>query len=71
MTRRSYRAFQALILAGLGIFLIDKIWTGTLFWYINARFMPLTVIGALGVLPRGRCSPGGGEIRIPGDRGRG
>jgi uncharacterized repeat protein (TIGR03943 family) len=74
MTRRSYRAFQALILAGLGIFLIDKIWTGTLFWYINARFMPLTVIGALGVLWLAQAllaarGPGGDAARGVGKSG--
>ena len=50
MELRTYRAFQALVLAGLGIYLINRIYTGRLFWYINARFLPLTLLGALGVL---------------------
>lgn len=50
MNLRTYRAFQALVLAGLGIYLINRIYTGRLFWYINARFLPLTLLGALGVL---------------------
>jgi len=42
-----YRSLQALILAALGIFFLQKIWSGTLFWYINQRFMALTLIAAL------------------------
>ena len=47
---RLYRTLQALILAGLGIFLLEKIWSGTLFWYISNRFALLTFIAALGFL---------------------
>ena len=50
MTLRTYRTFQALILAALGAFFLHKIWSGTLFWYINQRFMALTLIAALGFL---------------------
>ena len=50
MPLRTYRTFQALILAALGVFFLHKIWSGTLFWYINQRFMALTLIAALGFL---------------------
>jgi len=47
---RLHRSFQALILALLGLFLLNKLWNGTVLWYINSRFLPLTVIGAFGLL---------------------
>ena len=50
MLSRPYRAFQSLILVLLGLFLLNKIWNGTVFWYINERFLPLTLIGALGLI---------------------
>jgi putative membrane protein len=50
MTLRMVRTLQALILAGLGIFLLNKIWSGQLYWYINARFLPLTILGLIGLL---------------------
>lgn len=50
MTPRIYRTLQALILAGLGVFLLEKIWSGTLYWYINSRFLPLILLAALGLL---------------------
>ena len=50
MAIKMYRSLQALILAALGIFFLQKIWSGTLFWYINQRFMALTLIAALGFL---------------------
>jgi uncharacterized repeat protein (TIGR03943 family) len=40
-----YRYFQALILLALGFFLGFKIINGTLSWYINQRFAPLTILG--------------------------
>jgi uncharacterized repeat protein (TIGR03943 family) len=46
---RLLRSFQGLVLALLGLFLVNKLWTGTVLWYINARFLPLTVIGVLGL----------------------
>ncbi|MBI3242758.1 MAG: TIGR03943 family protein [Chloroflexi bacterium] len=45
-----YRSLQALILAALGMFFLYKIWSGTLYWYINQRFTALTLIAALGFL---------------------
>lgn len=45
MTHKMYRYFQALILLALGFFLGFKIINGTLSWYINQRFAPLTILG--------------------------
>jgi uncharacterized repeat protein (TIGR03943 family) len=49
-TSRLHRSFQALVLALLGLFLLNKVWNGTVLWYINSRFLPLTLIGAFGLL---------------------
>lgn len=50
MPTRTQRALQALILAGLGVFLLHKLWSGTLYWYINDRFFGLVLGAALGFL---------------------
>lgn len=50
MSFRTQRSLQALILAALGVFLLQKILSGTLFWYINQRFMALILLAALGLL---------------------
>ena len=47
---RTQRALQALILAGLGLFLLYKLWAGTLYWYINERFFALVLAAAIGFL---------------------
>lgn len=47
MTLGAYRAFQALILAGLGFFLIGKVWNGTILLYINRRFVMLVVLAGI------------------------
>jgi len=47
---RLHRSFQALVLALLGLFLLNKVWNGTILWYINSRFLPLTLVGAFGLL---------------------
>jgi putative membrane protein len=39
MGKRSYRTFQALILAGLGLFLLNKVWSGSILLFINRRFV--------------------------------
>ncbi|MFZ5881442.1 MAG: TIGR03943 family putative permease subunit [Chloroflexota bacterium] len=44
MSHRMYRSYQALILMGLGLFLGLKLVNGTLTWYINQRFIPLTLL---------------------------
>lgn len=57
-----YRSLQALILALLGLFLLNRIQSGRITWYINARFMPLTLLGAAGLLLiAGAISSAGGE----------
>ena len=48
ISTRNYRLLQALILLGLGAYLIWKIISGTLFFYINDRFLWLIIAGALG-----------------------
>lgn len=52
MQTRMYRSFQGLLLLALCIFLTFKAANGQLTWYINSRFVPLTVFGIvfLGVL---------------------
>jgi len=50
LSLRTQRSLQALVLAGLGLFLLHKIWTGTLYWYINQRFMLLILLAAVGLL---------------------
>lgn len=50
MSLRTQRSLQALILAALGIFLLQKILSGTLFWYINQRFMLLVLAAGVGLL---------------------
>ncbi|HVN16936.1 MAG TPA: TIGR03943 family protein [Anaerolineales bacterium] len=45
MSPKLYRSFQALLLLAFGLFLIEKIFSGKLTWYINMRFFPLTLIG--------------------------
>ena len=50
MSLRTQRALQALILAGLGLLLLEKIWSGTLFFYINQRFVVLVLLAAVGLL---------------------
>jgi putative membrane protein len=41
------RSFQGLVLLGLCIFFASKAANGQLAWYINARFIPLTLFGIL------------------------
>jgi uncharacterized repeat protein (TIGR03943 family) len=50
MSPRTQRAFQALILAALGVFFLHKIWSGTLYWYINNRFLVLVLSAGVGFL---------------------
>jgi putative membrane protein len=52
MPKRMYRSFQGLLLLGLCIFFASKAASGQLTWYINARFIPLTLFGMvfLGIL---------------------
>jgi uncharacterized repeat protein (TIGR03943 family) len=48
--RSNSHPLQALILAALGLFFLQKIWSGTLFWYINQRFFILTLLAGAGFL---------------------
>lgn len=50
MTPRLYRYFQALALLALGLFLLEKLLSGSLVWYIHQRFWPLTALGIVGLL---------------------
>lgn len=47
MPQRMFRSFQGLLLLGLCIFFATKAVNGQLTWYINSRFIPLTIIGVL------------------------
>lgn len=47
MSKQWYRAFQAVLLLGLFLFLGYKVVVNQLTWYINPRFVTLTVIGIL------------------------
>jgi uncharacterized repeat protein (TIGR03943 family) len=54
MMPRSQRTLQALILAGLGLLLIEKLWSGTLTWYVSARLTLLVLPAAVGFLTLAR-----------------
>ena len=45
MPQRLYRAFQALLLLGLFLFLMSKVINNQLLWYINQRFVLLVLMG--------------------------
>ncbi len=47
MSERTYKIFQTGILFGLGAFLFYKILSGTLYFYINARFTWLVILGGV------------------------
>jgi putative membrane protein len=47
---RAYRTFQALILAGLGLFMLERIWSGRIGLYINRRSIPIVLLAALGLV---------------------
>lgn len=47
MSIRLYRAFQALILASLGLFLLSKFWNGSLLLYIHSRFTLMTALAVI------------------------
>jgi uncharacterized repeat protein (TIGR03943 family) len=52
MPQRMFRSYQGLILFGLCVFFVLKAINGQLTWYINSRFIPLTMFGMifLGIL---------------------
>ncbi|NWF63696.1 MAG: TIGR03943 family protein [Chloroflexi bacterium] len=45
MPQRMFRSFQGLLLAGLSLLFVFKAVNGQLTWYINSRFIPLTILG--------------------------
>ncbi|MBP8047600.1 MAG: TIGR03943 family protein [Anaerolineales bacterium] len=47
MPKRLYRSFQALLLLGLCVFFASKAASGQLTYYINLRFVPLTIFGII------------------------
>jgi putative membrane protein len=47
---RSYRTFQALILAALGFYMLAKVNDGRILLYINQRFVFLVLLAALGLI---------------------
>ena len=53
---RAYRTYQALILGGLGVFLLAKIGDGRILLYINQRFVVLVLAAALGLLLLGQAA---------------
>ena len=50
MTHTRYRILQAVLVTGLALFLLERLATGKLLWYINERFVVLTVVGIAGLL---------------------
>jgi putative membrane protein len=67
MSLRLYRVLQAAVLAILGLYLFYKIWSGTLYWYINQRFAILTVFAAVVFMALGERVVS--ELRWPKDAG--
>jgi uncharacterized repeat protein (TIGR03943 family) len=68
MSTRLYRILQGSLLIVLCVFLAEKAISGKLSWYINLRFLPLTLIAmlllalmALAVFKRARDNQAGGE----------
>lgn len=47
MPHRLYRSFQALLLLALCLFFAGKLASGQLSYYINLRFIPLTIFGMI------------------------
>ena len=50
MSDHRYTTFQGLITAGLGFWLLLRVWDGTILFYINQRFVLLVLLAALGLL---------------------
>lgn len=48
MTLRTYRTFQALLLGLVGLFLLNKVWTGSVLFYLNQRFVVLVILAGIG-----------------------
>lgn len=50
MKLRTYRVFQAMILSGLGFFLLNRFFSGQLLVYIHQRYVWLVLPSAIGIL---------------------
>ena len=50
MNTRSYRTYQVLILAALGLFLMSKVVDGRILLYINPRFVLLVLLAGVGLV---------------------
>lgn len=50
MNLRAYRTFQALILVGLGVYLLIKVLDGRILLYIGQRFVVLVLLAALAMI---------------------
>ncbi len=50
MSLRLYRHLQGLVMILLGAFLLEKVISGKLDWYIHQRFMPLTILAIIALL---------------------
>ena len=44
---RAYRTFQALVLAGLGFFILERVWSGQVLFYINSRSVWIVLIAGV------------------------
>ena len=77
MSLQRYRLAQGVVLVTLGLFFVSKLWSGTLYLYINQRFAILTVLGAVVFLALGanalrewgtaRASAIGAAVPVPSD----
>jgi putative membrane protein len=50
MRKGRYRAFQALLLALTGFFLLERVWSGQILLYINQRYVFLVLLAAVGLI---------------------
>jgi len=63
---RLQNTIKALLLIGLGLFLYSRLINGTLFYYINERFMGFTILAVVGLLVVGLSyrysNPNAGQV---------
>ena len=50
MSDRMTRASRGLVMLALGVLMLQRIWTGTLIWFVNPRTLGLTWMAALGMI---------------------
>lgn len=50
MSARMTRASRGLVMLALGVLILQRIWTGTLVWFVNPRTLGLTWMAALGMI---------------------